>query len=424
MRAPEDPLPHDETLPPDRPQPAAPAARDAAPLWHCATSVRPTLSLAGRCAASLAPIALGLGWLGLPAGHLIAAALVATLALDATWSRWNLRGLQLGGPAPSRARFGVALGLELAVRGRNNRDLRLHCDSAALRGPASLARSVAREAGQLELSARPLQRGRLHRVDIVARSTYPLGLVPWRARFALPVDLLVLPSTTRVPSAVTRQLSRVGGRRPQDPADPTLDSEFARWRPGQSLRRVRWKLSARLGQRVVSEPPRAREATLVVALSRCVPEAGSARREQALEQAFERAVSLAGSLVEHALRRSLELRLAWVDGSSVALSDVLRGRRGAGAALEQLAEVGLAPTTAPQPSPEPSTRGSRARLAALSHVVWIAVEGSPGPADLPHLASLDPELSLIVGPRQLETVARSPLRAPARGTARGTEVPT
>lgn len=93
-------------------------------------------------------------------------------------------------------------------------------------------------------------------------------------------------------------------------ATSTVDEEFSAlrdWTPGDDVRRIHWRSTARRGSPVVRQfdVPWQRRTTIVLDLT---PDATD-------DQAFERAVSAAASIVELVARRDEQVRLICTDGS-------------------------------------------------------------------------------------------------------------
>jgi uncharacterized protein (DUF58 family) len=303
--------------------------------------LRPTA--AGRILLPVAAAAAGGGWLLGGTTGLFAAALFALLLLAALLAYAHTRGLVLALPRSRASTVGTPFRVELDVANRSRllavRDVVLHQgERSGVDAPpsGSFTHLGPRERRAVPLALRLTERGREHEVQLVARSSFPLGLFRCEATYAVPADLLGLP---RVGVLLRRDLlddergERNPGRRPARLGEEELHG-VRDWREGESLRRVHWRLSARRDRLIAREFRRSAVPAVRVLLTTTILEQGPWLRR---DPSFERAVALAATLVAHFLRRGRTLRLG-LTGERTQWSSH-RGRGGLARALVRLAEV-------------------------------------------------------------------------------------
>lgn len=171
----------------------------------------------------------------------------------------------------------------------------------------------------------------------------PFGLARRRFDVAGPVALTVLPAlepTAADGPGVGRDDPATG--RASQISGATADEDFAALRPyvvGDDLRRVHWGATAHTDDLVVREddPPSQGRQTVVFdgrAFDPVHP------NEDRLDPRFERAVSIAASILDAAARRGDRTRLLMTDGTDTGL---LEARSGRALLLEHLALVGPHP---------------------------------------------------------------------------------
>lgn len=271
----------------------------------------------------------------------LAALAWALLALGAALARARLRGLELEPLRPARAAVGTRLELLTRLRARRARAgtwslaLSTRVDEPPL-AAGRVSGLVGREPAELRLAWRVRRRGRETELVAQLATLDPLGLVRAARSVALACDVLGLPRR----GELLGELARGGARRPTARGRSARGEEelvaVRDWRPGESLRRLHWRLSARRGRAIVRELAAPAEGELELVLDTALDEP----ERRARRAAFEQAVSLAATLAEHHLRagRRVNLRLG-VEAAARAL----RGRHGLARALALLAEVEPAP---------------------------------------------------------------------------------
>lgn len=289
---------------------------------------------------------------------------------------------------PARVAHGGTSRVDLEIRNTGRRSspvVTLHDPVSGTIG-ATVAVAPLRRADHQAASYRlpTTRRGLVHIGPLSGVLIDPFGLARRRFDIAGRLSLTVLPALEPV-SEQGPGIGRddpVSGRINPVPG-ATADEDFAALRPyvvGDDLRRVHWGATAHTDDLVVREddPPSQGRQTLVLdgrAFTARDPD------EDRLDPRFERAVSIAASILDAAARRGDRTRLLMTDGTD---SGLVEARSGRALLLEHLALVGPHPDgRLPGPHPGSGTRTGR----------WTVVAGG-----------LDAELvALVTG--QARTVA-------------------
>ncbi|HEY8094294.1 MAG TPA: DUF58 domain-containing protein [Acidimicrobiales bacterium] len=311
------------------------------------------------------------GWLELFAlgAGMVALVLVAVLLV-------RVRSFTLGvrrTVRPSRLHVGESARVELAVANRG----RITTPVLTLRDPVAgtvgaRVRLAPLRPGKERQAAYRLptsRRGVLSVGPLEALCSDPLGLARRRLAVSGTVEVIVYPRVDRVspPPGGREQPASVRNR--QMVQAPRRDSfrGLREYLPGDDLRLVHWRSSARTGELVVrqDEQPRPRATAVVLDL----------RRSAHAGLSLERAVSVAASVVLSGRRAGQEVVLAATDGTAM----VLRPGESAASVLEYLAIARLATTG----SIRATLSGAIGTLGAGSVVL---VTGRAVPAELTSLA--------------------------------------
>ena len=265
---------------------------------------------------ALAAAALGAAWTGVTAVGLAAAGAVALLGLARAVTPRNLAGVE---PRPLPAlttRAGQRLEVPVHLRAprARGRDLVLQFVQGRGRAGSGHIEGLEGGRGRAVVPVRFRTRGVARRLTLDLASSYPFGLLTATRRFELEADVLVLPRLGRVQRfeellANARQSPHPRARERRSDGDFHALRE---WRPGLSLRGVHWKLSARRGRVLLRELRGEEESSLRILL---VLEF-SARSAGTGHPSFERAVSLAATLVHEAAQRGLSVRFECTGDSS------------------------------------------------------------------------------------------------------------
>ncbi|HET9256600.1 MAG TPA: DUF58 domain-containing protein [Pseudonocardiaceae bacterium] len=255
---------------------------------------------------------------------------------------------------PSRTSAGSACEARLTLRFTGPRRSRVLLEDAVPRmlgGPHRAA--VAPSSGDAEVTLsyplRPAER-RVHSLGpLIARVTDPLGLAQRSRTLAGISQLVVLPAVVPLaglpaggepgagPAANRSTDSGTGG-----------DSLLVRdYRPGDDLRRVHWRTSARRDELMVRTEEWSEHSELTVLLDH----RAQAHRGAGPASSLEYAVTLAASVYLHLRQRALRVRLVTVDG--VVLADAEHTGEGA---LDALAALTMTDQRDLAGVPEPAGR--------------------------------------------------------------------
>ncbi len=169
--------------------------------------------------------------------------------------------------------------------------------------------------GILTYNVEPLLRGVHPLGPAQIETTDPLGLFAFSADLAPVTELVVHPSPIPIRVAQSGGEGRFGAREREGKAQRGDGLEFhgvREYHPGDSLRRVHWRTTARTGRLVVVEFEKAFEQDLVLALDLRKDTHVGAGRESTLEYA----VKLAATLVDRTLARGGGVALHTQSGSA------------------------------------------------------------------------------------------------------------
>lgn len=147
-----------------------------------------------------------------------------------------------------------------------------------------------------------LRRGRHIFPPVRAETAAPFGLFRSRRAFALPTPLMVYPEYFMM-SALPSQKERESVTTPQPRAGEGTDFYGARlYRPGDPLRRIHWRATARLDRLVVKEFERPAQSSLSIAFEAAM-EWG-----EGLETTLEYSVKIAASVAAYAIQQGRGVR--------------------------------------------------------------------------------------------------------------------
>jgi uncharacterized protein (DUF58 family) len=260
--------------------------------------------------------------------YVLDALLVSLLVVGAATSLRPLRGLRATRDAPARGVEGEPLRLGVALLPAHGGRFLIVEDGWAGSRARTLVPAAPREtATAASVQVTPARRGRWAFAPLEILSRGPLGLVAARRRFALPGQITVWPRARPVPPQALEHLAPVldasaAARRTRQREDLYGMRDY---QPGDEIRRIHWRSSARRGALVVREFERPVDAavTLVVDLDRRQAparlDAGVRAAASILRVARERRVDVAvmgwdgGRPVEY---RKWEEAMDWLAGVS------------------------------------------------------------------------------------------------------------
>ena len=279
---------------------------------------------------------------------LVFAAMVAVAIVSCLASARNLAGLTFTRDLPERVRAGDDFEVRLTVTNHRRITPLLSVSvQDALLSPADACVIERIPPGATIVAT--------YRTRILKRGSYPLRQAVFRTRFPFGLFekqtvrpslswILVTPRAARVPADV---LAGAGDRRRADAGHPRPDRGgdelrgLREYRPGDPVRHVAWKATARRGALVVRQLDRRRtERTLILLDARPAPggRAGSSANEKAIRYVV--------GLAEHARRARRPTDVA-LFGPELALLRHVERAAGCDVLLETLACLAADPTRGP-----------------------------------------------------------------------------
>jgi len=304
---------------------------------------------AGRALLPAAGAGLLASWMTGGVSGLLTVALFGVLVVSVPLAWFSVRGLRASLPRRREVTLGDLFTAELRIwnASRFFRATDVVVATGANTGEdprpvGAIGVVPPRRQERFPIELRLLERGRHRSLTLTIVSRAPLNLCRVHLVFELPVDLWALPRRGIWSAKDSR--ARGALERSRGTEVRRAEEEFygvREWRPGESLRLLHWKLSARRDdyvlrdQRDHAEPP--------VHLWLCTKV--SYRGPWAMrDPGFERACSLVATLGEHFLRRGREVRLSTVLCERRGKRPIaFRGRRGLRPLLLALAEIRCEP---------------------------------------------------------------------------------
>lgn len=357
-----------------------PARRMPWPFWRSKTASRRASSQRNHMRAAgwafvaiLIPVLLSALNTGANLLYLISGGLCSFMLLSWVLCAWTLRGLTVRRDSPQAVHreqtFPVHLRVENTKRVFPAISLRVERVDEPGHSLGYIVRIPARRTVALDVDLCFHKRGhyRLPAFDLV--STFPFGLMQRRRRFADATEITVFPRVLPVRTGAVEKLqgTRHASRTPV--ADGTEFFSLREYVPGDDMRHIAWRISARLQNWMVREM--AHDASRHIALLLDTTPSDNAEEGEVL---FEEAVELVASLAVALLNRQYRVAVAAATGQ-VELGDggghtmrILRFLAGvtpavddSAAALEEFAQKALALGTVPVLiSAQPERWGQRA----------------------------------------------------------------
>jgi len=178
--------------------------------------------------------------------------------------------------------------------------------------------------------------------ECLVSTVFPFGLARQTKKLPVRSELLIYPRPVRLSESFERQLLASARFFGESSPSPLGDEEIygvREYRPGESLRRIHWRTSARLGRPVVFEMQGRNDAGFLLLL-----DATPVGDPKTLARRLEAAVGLCAGIVWFLTREAAVIRFA-TRGSETETSGPLRGNRQYHAIMERLAQAGLSDTT-------------------------------------------------------------------------------
>lgn len=152
-------------------------------------------------------------------------------------------------------------------------------------------------------TALALRRGRIHLSGVLVSTSFPFGIVKKSLLFEIHQDFIIHPNRGEVDQSLLRQTIRLGerGSVPTRRAGSGTDFFALReYQPGDAMRTIAWRASARRGDMLVRQPAAPSPVRVMVALDFGEGHDG---------HADERAISLAAGIIDVLAGRGLEVGL-------------------------------------------------------------------------------------------------------------------
>ena len=163
------------------------------------------------------------------------------------------------------------------------------------------------------------RRGKYHLDGIRVITPFPFGLFQKKAFYPCEATLIVCPALIPLPPLRLRELQSVGQEQALSRRGPgTSLYNLREFRPGDDSRAIHWLTTARTAKLMIKETEAEDQHTITLALLTACPD------EE--DRTFERALSIAASLVEHFLKDEVRLclligdqRELWAEGEEESL---------------------------------------------------------------------------------------------------------
>jgi len=227
--------------------------------------------------------------------YLLVGALISFLLLSVFFSARNLRGLNVICEAPSAVHRGESVGITVSVENHKPflPTISLHIELAEQPGNSVgyMVKLPPRKAGVVRINALFSKRGVFPPPPINLVTTFPFGLIDTRLRVHDSAEVVVYPRVRAVRPAALDATRRVGDlpRLARGMGDDFFS--LRGYLPGDDLRHVAWRISAKTDDLVVKE--------MALETSRCVLFIFDARAREGLpdfEERFEEAIEMIASL--------------------------------------------------------------------------------------------------------------------------------
>lgn len=235
--------------------------------------------------------------------YIVLGGVVSFLLMSLILAVWTLRNLRLRRDAPAIVQRGEPFLIEVRIENRKQVMPAIGLcvepvGAADEREPlAFLMKVPARRAAMLNVSYVLHRRG-LHRIPPFRVSTgFPFGLIERSCRFEDELEVLVYPRVRPMRAAVVEQLPGPVATARSASADGEEYFSIREYIPGDEIRRIAWRLSARRGTWMVREMSHQHSRFVVFALD-TRPAPGIENFPERFEEAIEVTASLAVTLLK------------------------------------------------------------------------------------------------------------------------------
>ncbi|MBC7771811.1 MAG: DUF58 domain-containing protein [Pyrinomonadaceae bacterium] len=152
-------------------------------------------------------------------------------------------------------------------------------------------------------SVAALQRGSVHLSGVLVSTSFPFGIVKKSLLFEIHQDFIIHPARADVDQSLLRQTIRLGERGSVPTRRAGAGTEFfalREYQPGDAMRSIAWRASARRGSMLVRQPAAPSPVRVMVALDFGTSPGAAAD---------ERAISLAAGIIDALADNGLEVGL-------------------------------------------------------------------------------------------------------------------
>ncbi|GIW71328.1 MAG: hypothetical protein KatS3mg102_0870 [Planctomycetota bacterium] len=287
--------------------------------------------------------------------YLLLSLLLSMIVASGILSELDLKGLRLARQLPGALFAGEPATLTVLVDNPRRFMPALVVEIAEISGPFGaggepapgparlLARLEPGERRALTVEHTFARRGVFRLEGFELRTRFPFGFFVKYAYARLEAELVVFPAVRPLARGVLLERSGAPGRRQARPVAERGGEEFRAlrpYRPGDSLRWIHWRATARRGELMVKElePRTARRAAVVLD-----GDAGGELDSAQSRQALDRATTLLASLVAALGARGAAVEVVLLGAAGPRRPAALSGRRPSRALLEALARLQPAP---------------------------------------------------------------------------------
>ncbi len=253
-------------------------------------------------------------------------------------SSWSLRNVTLRRDAPYAVHRGEPFLIETRIENHKlsmpTIGLRVEAAGRDAESLGFIVKVPARRAAVLNIPYMLNRRG-LHRIPAFRLATgFPFGLLEKRRRYDDELEVLVYPRIRAMRAAVVEKLPGPAGVARSAAADGEEYFSIREYLPGDEIRRIAWRISARLGVWMVREMSRQHSRFVIFALdTRWTPEVDR------FPEHFEEVIEVVASLAVTLLKRQFNVGLVTPTGAVEGGEGVGQERR----ILEMLARLEPAP---------------------------------------------------------------------------------
>jgi len=242
--------------------------------------------------------------------YIVAAAGVGFLVVSLLLSRWSVRGLRAIADAPESVHRGLPFNITLRVENRKWNlpalAVRLEREGEQGRTRAYIQTLLPGRTAVARVSQLVERRG-VHRLEsFVSVSSFPFGLIEsWRP-LAVSREVSVYPRVVPLRTTAVEQTS--GSRYRTRTASGDGDEYFSirEYLPGDDIRKISWRVSARMGQLMIRELARQNSRYLLFVLDTRVETVPMPEDE---DERFEETIDLVASLGTTLLQRQYNIAI-------------------------------------------------------------------------------------------------------------------